>query len=278
VSLLSPTEYAFRNVTIGGGGCVTGLVFHPTEPGLLYAYTDISGAFRWNDDEGRWSPMLDWVSQETPDLMGIESLALDPNDSERIYLAAGMYAQTWTPFASVLRSDNRGATWDVLPAPFQAGGNELGRGMGPRLVVDPHDSSTPYFGSRLRGLWKTTDRADSWSQVDSFPTVDDTENLGIAFLFFDGDGDTLYAAVGRPEANLFHTRDGGATWSEVPGAPEGLMPHRAAVSGDLKPVPSCWAESACQSRCSDEVGAPLPRRCAPGPTPPIAKAPQLRGA
>ena len=232
VSLLSPTEYAFRNVTIGGGGFVTGIVFHPTEPGLLYAYTDISGAFRWEDDESRWIPLLDWVSRDQTDLMGIESLALDPNDSERIYLAAGTYAQSWASFASILRSDDRGATWDVLPAPFHAGGNEPGRGMGPRLVVDPQDSNTLYFGSRLSGLWKSPDRAESWNQVESFPAVDDTENIGIGFLFFDGAGDTLYAAVARSEANLFRTRDGGTTWSEVPGAPEGLIPHRAAVSDD----------------------------------------------
>jgi len=31
----------WKNVTIGGGGFVTGLIFSPTERGLVYARTDV---------------------------------------------------------------------------------------------------------------------------------------------------------------------------------------------------------------------------------------------
>lgn len=44
-------------------------------------------------------------------------------------------------------------------------GNLCGRGTGYRLVVDKKDENTLYFASQLDGLWKTTDRGDTWERL-----------------------------------------------------------------------------------------------------------------
>lgn len=51
--------YVWRNVTVGGGGFVPGVVFSPAEPGLAYARSDMSGAYRFDAAQDRWVPLQD---------------------------------------------------------------------------------------------------------------------------------------------------------------------------------------------------------------------------
>ena len=53
--------------------------------------------------------------------------------------------------------------------PFKMGGNENGRSIGERLVVDPNKNSVLYFGSRKDGLWKSADYAVDLEQDGEFP-------------------------------------------------------------------------------------------------------------
>src|SRR5512142_1563641 len=96
--------YTWQNVQIVGGGFVDGIIFHPKEKGLRYARTDIGGAYRWNDQTRRWEPLLDWVPYRDLNLMGVESIAVDPSDPDRVYLACGTYTNSTTPNGAILRS------------------------------------------------------------------------------------------------------------------------------------------------------------------------------
>ncbi|WP_229262111.1 GDSL-type esterase/lipase family protein [Duganella guangzhouensis] len=42
------SKYAWDNVSIGGSGFVSGLITSKTEKGLIYARTDVGGAYRWD--------------------------------------------------------------------------------------------------------------------------------------------------------------------------------------------------------------------------------------
>jgi photosystem II stability/assembly factor-like uncharacterized protein len=242
--------YIWRNVTIRGGGFVTGVLFHPREKNLVYARTDVGGAYRSDDAGKHWIPITDWIGGM--DLTGIESFALDPSDANRVYLAAGTYSATRS---AILRSADRGHTWQQTDVPFKMGGNEPGRFNGERLAVDPHIGNILFFGSRHEGLWRSTNAGVSWNRVESFPTFDDTQTaevrpslggrlrrpqaVGIVFVLFiprSGESDKftpkIYVGVSTAGTNLFRSDNGGRTWEAVSGQPLGLRPNHAVISPD----------------------------------------------
>ena len=166
--------YKWNNVNIGGGGgFVCGIIYNPTEKGLVYARTDIGGAYIRNKTTLEWEPITDWVSPDEWNLLGVESLATDPVETNRVYIAAGTYTNSWTNMNGyILRSDDYGKTWERTELPFKFGGNMPGRSVGERLMIDPNSNNILYFAARSgNGLWKSTDYGKTWAKVKSFTNV-----------------------------------------------------------------------------------------------------------
>ncbi len=237
-------DYRWDNVAIGGGGFVSGLVFHPAEPGLLYARTDIGGAYRWLPAGRRWQPLMDWMGHDDSGRFGVESIALDPSDPDRLYLAVGTYLHERGQEGAILRSTDRGATFKRASLPFRLGGNAQGRGNGERLAVDPNDGRVLLFGTRSDGLWRSVDAGANWREVRGFPEAAKSQAasaaswggqrqpVGIVFVVFEpGSGSagspssTVYAGVSTREGGLYRSLDGGERWEAVPGQPHGLRPN-----------------------------------------------------
>jgi xyloglucan-specific exo-beta-1,4-glucanase len=124
----------------------------------------MGGAYRWEDAAGSWVPLQDAMADGN--MSGVESIAPDPVDPDTVYMAAGTYRRD--P-AAMLRSGDRGRTWNVVPVPFRMGRNEDGRGLGERLAVDPHKTGTLLFGSRHDGLQRSLDRGATWEKLGTFP-------------------------------------------------------------------------------------------------------------
>jgi xyloglucan-specific exo-beta-1,4-glucanase len=244
--------YTWKNVQIGGGGgFIPGIIYSQKEKDLIYARTDMGGAYRWDPANKKWIQLLDWAGQDDYSLYGCDSLAADPVDANRVYIAAGMYTNSWSKTNGyILRSTDKGNTWQKTELPFKFGGNMPGRGMGERLVVDPNKNNILYFGTRCgNGLWRSTDYGATWSKVESFPNpgtyvYDATSDygkdiIGVVWEAFDTTSSTsgtatknIYVGVADKDNSIYRSTDGGATWSAVPGQPTGLLPHHGVIGSN----------------------------------------------
>lgn len=107
----APSEaYEWKNVVTGaGGGFVPGIIFNESEKDLIYARTDIGGAYRWNAADESWIPLTDFVGWDDWNKNGVDALATDPVDPDRVYMAVGTYTNSWDQNnGSILRSTDRG--------------------------------------------------------------------------------------------------------------------------------------------------------------------------
>lgn len=242
-SVAASGAYVWRNVKVGGGGFIPNIVFSRVEPGLAYARSDMGGVYRWDARRETWAPLQDAATVSS--YFGVESVAPDPVDPDKVYVAAGMWRGGE---AAILRSGDRGASWETFPVSFRMGGNEDGRGLGERLAVDPNDTALLYFGSRHDGLQRSRDHGASWSRVESFPfrgagtpPQGAPTNAGISFVLFDpssgapGEGSrTIIAAVAEPGPNrLYRSDDAGGAWRAVAGEPRAdLVPVQGELDSD----------------------------------------------
>lgn len=234
VTSASTPSYAWSNVRIVGGGYVTGVYFHPTQQNLMYARTDIGGAYRRGPSDTQWIPLLDFTSRANSNWAGVEALGLDPTNSNKLYLAVGEYYASWAGNGAMLVSSDQGRTFKTVPLAFKNGSNELGRGTGDRIAVDANLPSTVYFGTRLAGLQISTDSGSTWNQVTGLPVTSTSNQNGVvAVLPIKASGSSgsasaaVYAVVGGTGAGtdpvgVYATTNGGSTtstWTAVVGQP-----------------------------------------------------------
>ncbi len=219
-------SYTWRNVEVGGCGFVTGTVFHPTEPGLVYARTDVGGIYRLDTATNRWIALNDDIGGTNNEFqhLGVLSIGLDPSDANRVYIATGQYGGTesWKLPSRIYRSTNRGASWiSYATSGFKMAGNGEARGTGERMAVDPLNGQNILLGTSDSGIWRSSDYGASWTRMTNFTPA------SINFVVYapanhvnPGPHRRVYAAANTTTAQSFWFSDNnGSTWSEVPNHP-----------------------------------------------------------
>ena len=174
-------KYIYKPLSVPGGGFVTGFVFHPAVPNIMYCRTDIGGTYRYDFEKDCWISLIDHATDpgawETYPL----SIALDYHNPSYIYAMVGLY-----PIHKIAFSEDFGANWVYFSPPVidEKGntttihGNAPGRSTGERLVVDPNDSNVLYMGTMEDGLWKTEDRCKTWTKLKvAFPSKESEKNI-----------------------------------------------------------------------------------------------------
>jgi len=122
----------------------------------------------------------------------------------------------WDALANALmRSDDGGATWAILPAATLAA-------TGGVLALDAHPTDPGrVFAATARGLWRSEDSGATW-----VPTGLQGSPVTAVRQLDDG---ALWAFAIAPGGGLQRSRDGGATWTRV-AAPIGADAYATAIA------------------------------------------------
>ncbi len=228
-------------VRIIDGGTMTGIYMHPAQQGLMYTRANVGGAYLRDAANPFWLPLVDWLSGLSPDwsLMGIESIALDPTDVKRIYLAGGSYIGTGFPNGAIMISDDLGGSFQTVNLPFQMGANDLVHGQqgGERLAVNPFNPAQVFLGTHQNGLWVSNDHGATWNQSTTFPVTSTADLVGVNFVRFDpAHSGMVYAALYT--GGLYSSSNSGVSWTQISNQPtalpdgETIRPMRSALGPD----------------------------------------------
>lgn len=222
----------WETVPLGGGGFVTGLAANATGT-AIYGRTDVGGAMRWvpaaDGVNGTWvslsDEMVPFGTAGATNLMGVESIATDPSNANRVYMGAGN---------GIHVSDDQGETWATIRTGLYMAPNGSARTFGERLSVNPNNPNVVWYGSLSNGLQKGDKSSGAWvwSQVSGVPAL--TTGAGVVFVVCDkNSGNTIvYAGVNDASVGgIYRSLDAGANWAKVEGSAL-TGPQRAQIASN----------------------------------------------
>lgn len=193
----------------GGAGRINFIRIDPSNPQVMYAGAPAGGLWKTTDGGGSWTCLTDFLP-----IVGCSDLAIDPTNTNILYLGTGDLDGGDTPSLGVMKSTDGGTTWNNTGLNFNI---ILSRRIA-RILIDPTNTSIIYCGTTA-GIYKTYDAGVNWTQV-SASGIQDMEMKP-------GDPNTIYAS----KITLIKTTNGGASWSAVStGLPQSSSVSRLAIA------------------------------------------------
>ncbi len=147
-----------------GTGRMDRVMVDPSDNRIIYAGAPTGGLWKSVDGGQTWEPKTDKLPS-----IGICGIAINPVNSNIVYVATGDGDGGGTYSTGVFRSDDGGETWTPTSLTFNVVENIQGK----KLVIHPTNPDILLFTS-TSGIYKTTDAGDSWKQIIS-GSFDDIE-------------------------------------------------------------------------------------------------------
>lgn len=218
----------FRNIgpTIMSGR-VTDLAVNPENPEEFYVAYASGGLWKTMSNATKLTPLFDDQASMT-----IGDIAVDWKHNELIYVGTGENNSSRSSYAGtgIYKSSDKGKTWKNIGLPES---HHIGR-----IILHPADTNTLwvavtghlYSPNTERGIYKTTDGGQTWSQ-----TLFVNENTGAIDLVIDpGNPQVLYASMWERKrrawnfweagegSGIYKSADGGNTWMLISGENSGF--------------------------------------------------------
>ena len=187
---LGPFTHTNTDSWSAGQGRVNTLERDPVNTNTLYVGAPAGGIWKSTDNGSTWTPLGDELPR-----IGVSSIAIDPTDTDVIYIATGDAYGGDTPSVGLWKSTDGGQTWTEVTT--------LNVNSTNQVKLDPTDNNTIWVAAN-NGMYKSTDGGTTWNNT-RFGNFED-------FAFKPNDANTLYAVT---NSRLYRTTDGGANWTQI---------------------------------------------------------------
>ncbi len=180
--------------TGGGAGRLNFIRFDPTNSNTIWVGAPDGGLWKTTNGGTSWTTNTDQLT-----VIGVSDVAIDPTNSQIMYLATGDSDGSDTFSSGVLKSTDGGATWNTTALNWTA---SQGRTIG-RLLIHPTNPQI-LIAFTNAGIFRSTNGGTSWTNPTGTFACSDGE-------FKPGDPTTVYACG----TTFKRSTDGGATWTAV---------------------------------------------------------------
>jgi PKD repeat protein len=178
----------------GGAGRCNFLRFDPHDPSILW--TGSPGGGLWKSVNGGQS-WTNWHTDFLP-VIGCTDLAIDPDNTDILYLATGDGYGNDTYTIGVIKSTDGGYTWQPTGLSWDVSESRRIR----RLLMHPANSSF-LLAATNSGIFVTTDAGETWTLAQNGNFYD--------LEFKPDDPQIVYGTANQ----FFRSEDGGFTWSQI---------------------------------------------------------------
>lgn len=212
--------------TLQGPGNVAGrvntLAIHPNDDNVVLAGFSAGGIFKTTDGGITWRPVAD----DHPEL-AIGHIVYSPHDPNIVYAGTGdpnIPAYVFNGHG-IYRSTDGGEKWHYLGL-----GDE---GIVSKIQIHPTNPNVlyaavmgnPYVRTNKRGVYKSTDGGQTWTQVlfvsnqaGASDLIINYQNPQILYAsFWDRVRSNQESIIDGPHARVYKTTDGGQTWTQLTG-------------------------------------------------------------
>jgi len=222
-------------------GRVNTLAVKPDDEDTVLAGFSAGGIFKTTDGGVNWHPVFD----NAPEL-SIGDIVFDPADPNIVYAGTGDPNMPSTVFNGdgIFKSTDAGETWQHLGLAQQ--------GIISKIQIDPTNPQiiyvatmgNPYLRDNERGIYKSTDGGQTWTQslfvsnqAGASDLIINPVNPQILYAsFWDRIRNNQESVLHGPHARVYKTTNGGQTWTQLGGGlPTGVMGRTGLAMSEQNP-------------------------------------------
>jgi len=180
--------------TGGGAGRLNFIRFDPTNSNTIWVGAPDGGLWKTTNGGTSWTTNTDQLT-----LIGVSDVAIDPTNTQTMYLATGDSDGSDTYSIGLLKSTDGGATWNTTGLTWTV---NQGRTIG-RVLINPSNTQNIIVFSSA-GIFRSTNGGSTFTTATGSFACSDGE-------FKPGDPNTVYACG----TTFKRSTDGGASWTAV---------------------------------------------------------------